>query len=108
MKARKQEELTDGWRADAERRLLNHCQDNGLRFDSVRDFQRRFNIPNVAMNTEIRADMRPAAADDYPSTRARGMTAPEVPPEVPPDDTYDEIIRELLNDARDIEVRPDE
>jgi len=25
-----------------------------------------------------------------------------------PDDTYDEIIRELLNDARDIEVRPDE
>jgi len=25
-----------------------------------------------------------------------------------PDDTYDEIIRELVNDARDIEVRPDE
>jgi len=25
-----------------------------------------------------------------------------------PDDTYDEIIRELLSDARDIEVRPDE
>jgi len=24
------------------------------------------------------------------------------------DDTYDEIIRELLNEARDIEVRPDE
>jgi len=25
-----------------------------------------------------------------------------------PDDTYDEIIRELLSDARGIEVRPDE
>jgi len=86
MKARKQEELTDGWRADAERRLLNHCQDNGLRFDSVRDFQRRFNIPNVAMNTEIRADMRPVAVADYPVTRARETTAPEVPPEVRPDE----------------------
>jgi len=86
MKARKQGELTDGWRADAERRLLDHCQDNGLRFDSVRGFQRRFNIPNVAMNTEIRADMRPAAVADYPPTRAREMAAPEVPPEVRPDD----------------------
>jgi hypothetical protein len=86
MKARKQEELTDGWRADAERRLLNHCQDNGLRFDSVRDFQRRFNIPNVAMNTEIRADMRPVAVADYPVTPARETTAPEVPPEVRPDE----------------------
>jgi len=74
MKARKQEELTDGWRADAERRLLNHCQDNGLRFNSVRDFQRRFNINDIAMNTEIRADMRPA--QDYPSC---------IPPDGPPD-----------------------
>jgi len=71
MKAREQAELTDGWRADAERRLLNHCQDEGLRFASVRDFQRRFNIPDLAMSTEIRADMRPAAVTDYPPTCTR-------------------------------------
>jgi len=108
MKARKQEELTDGWRADAERRLLKHCQDNGLRFTSVRDFQRRFNINDVVMSTEIRADMRPAAVTDYPVTDVNQMmhVTPEVLPELGPDEeehVTPEVLPELGPDEEELE-----